>query len=60
MTNFSPKAVGSVDKRSSVSWPLGVRVFKRPSCGLRFSATFIRPKILIRETTAVSVFAGML
>ena len=59
MTNFSPKAVGIVDKRSSVSSPFGVRVFKRPSCGLRFSATFSRPRILIRAVTATMIANGI-
>jgi len=45
MTIFSPKAVGRVDKRSSTSPPSGVLVFTRPSWGLRFSATFMRPRV---------------
>ena len=59
ITNFSPNAVGSVDNRSSVSWPLGVRVLSRPSCGLRFSATLSLAKIFIRATTAVIIPVGI-
>lgn len=36
ITSFSPKAVGSVDRRNSASSPSAVRVLMRPSCGRRF------------------------
>src|SRR5450830_835255 len=48
MTIFSPNAVGNVESRSSTSPPSGVLVLTRPSWGLRFSATFIRPRLVSR------------
>jgi hypothetical protein len=59
ITSFSPKAVGSVDRRSSTSWPSGVRVLMRPSCGRRFSTTSMRPRILMRLVMAVSTGIGI-
>ncbi len=58
ITIFSPKAVGRVDRRSSTSAPSGVLVLTRPSCGLRFSATFIRPSDFRRLTTAMVTCGG--
>jgi len=58
ITIFSPKAVGSVDRRSSTSPPSGVLVLTRPSCGLRFSATFMRPRDFSRLTTAIVTCGG--
>ncbi len=58
ITIFSPNAVGSVDRRSSTSPPSGVLVLIRPSCGLRFSATFIRPRLFSRLTMAIVTCAG--
>ncbi|MOA41780.1 hypothetical protein D3C78_1637780 [compost metagenome] len=58
MTSFSPKAVGSVDSRSSTSPPSGVLVLTRPSWGLRFSATFIRPRLFRRLTMATVTWGG--
>ena len=56
--HFSPKAVGKVDKRSSTSSPSGVLVFRRLSCGLRFSAIFMRPSDFTRAMTAIPTAAG--
>jgi hypothetical protein len=58
MTIFSPNAVGMLDKRSSTSRPPCERVLMRPSCGRRFSATSMRPRILMREVTAVITGVG--
>ncbi|MNN57011.1 hypothetical protein D3C81_1719740 [compost metagenome] len=58
ITSFSPKAVGRVDKRSSISPPSGALVLTRPSCGLRFSATFIRPRLFSRLTMAMVTCGG--
>ncbi|MNJ49117.1 hypothetical protein D3C77_443330 [compost metagenome] len=58
ITIFSPKAVGRVERRSSTSPPSGVLVLTRPSCGLRFSATFIRPRLFRRLTTAMVTWGG--
>ncbi|MOA67161.1 hypothetical protein D3C78_1942070 [compost metagenome] len=58
ITSFSPKAVGRVDRRSSISPPSGALVFTRPSCGLRFSATFIRPRLFSRLTMAMVTCGG--
>ena len=52
ITSFSPKAVGSVDSLSSISWPSPARVLMRPSCGRRFSTTSIRPSSLMRLVIA--------
>ena len=49
MTTFSPKAVGSVETRSSTSRP-SRSVLMRPSCGLRFSEMSMRESIFTRET----------
>ena len=59
ITSFSPKAVGSVDRRSSTSCPVGVRVLTRPSCGRRFSITSIRPSSLIRLVIAFITAIGI-
>ncbi|MNR51780.1 hypothetical protein D3C85_1715010 [compost metagenome] len=58
ITSFSPKAVGRVDRRNSTSPPSGVLVLTRPSWGLRFSATFIRPRLFRRLTTAMVTCGG--
>ena len=58
ITSFSPKAVGSVANRNSTSLPSGERVFRRPSWGRRFSATSMRPSILIRLVTAAQTCCG--
>src|SRR5206468_12319901 len=42
----------SVERRSSISSPSGLRVLMRPSCGRRFSTTSMRPRILMREVIA--------
>ena len=52
------KAVGSVDNLNSTSSLLRLRVLMRPSWGLRFSATFSRPRIFSRLTTAMPTVAG--
>ena len=49
ITTFSPKAVGRVETRSSISRP-SRSVLMRPSCGRRFSAMSMREIILMRET----------
>ena len=49
MTTFSPKAVGSVETRSSTSRP-SRSVLMRPSCGRRFSEMSMRESIFTRET----------
>jgi hypothetical protein len=59
ITSFSPKAVGSVDRRSSASWPSAVRVLMRPSCGRRFSTTSMRPRILTRLIIAAMTLIGI-
>ena len=59
ITSFSPKAVGSVDKRSSTSCPSAMRVLMRPSCGRRFSTTSMRPRILMRLVIAVITLIGI-
>ena len=59
ITSFSPKAVGNVDNRNSVSSPSAVRVLMRPSCGRRFSTTSMRPRILMRLVMAVITAAGI-
>ncbi|MNC87404.1 hypothetical protein D3C83_31280 [compost metagenome] len=59
ITSFSPKAVGSVDRRSSTSSPSAVRVLMRPSCGRRFSTTSMRARILMRLVIAASTPAGI-
>ena len=51
MTIFSPKAVGIVETRSSISLP-SRSVLMRPSCGRRFSAMSMRHIILRREVMA--------
>ncbi len=51
MTIFSPKAVGSVETRSSISFP-SRSVLMRPSWGRRFSAMSIRHMVLRREVMA--------
>ena len=58
ITSFSPNAVGSVERRSSTSWPSAVRVLMRPSCGRRFSTTSMRPRILIRLVIAAMTGEG--
>ena len=52
ITSFSPKAVGSVERRISISSPPGLRVLMRPSCGRRFSTTSMRPSSLTRAVMA--------
>ncbi len=59
ITSFSPKAVGRVDRRSSISSPSPVRVLMRPSCGRRFSTTSMRPRILMRLVMAFSTDIGI-
>ncbi len=59
ITIFSPKAVGSVDRRSSTSACSSVRVLMRPSCGRRFSTTSMRPRILMRLVIAARTAAGI-
>ncbi len=59
ITSFSPKAVGSVDRRSSTSSPSRVRVLMRPSCGRRFSTTSMRERILMRLVIAASTAEGI-
>ncbi len=49
MTTFSPKAVGSVETRSSTSRP-SRSVLMRPSCGRRFSEMSMRESIFTRLT----------
>ena len=51
MTTFSPNAVGSVETRSSISFP-SRSVLMRPSCGRRFSAMSMRHIVLRREVMA--------
>ena len=58
MTSFSPNAVGSVDSRSSTSWPEAARVLMRPSCGRRFSTTSMRPRSFTRLVIAAMTEAG--
>ena len=58
-TSFSPKAVGMVDRRSSISSPAWVLVLMRPSCGRRFSTTSMRPSTLMRLVTADITGVGM-
>ncbi len=49
MTMLSPKAVGSVDTRRSITfWPTLILI--RPSCGTRFSAMLTFDISLIRDT----------
>ena len=50
-TAFSPKAVGIVETRSSISRPLWSRLM-RPSCGRRFSAMLQPESSLMRDTIA--------
>ena len=50
-TAFSPKAVGMVETRSSISRPPCSRLM-RPSWGRRFSARLQPERSLMRETTA--------
>ncbi|MCY1229434.1 hypothetical protein D9M72_417980 [compost metagenome] len=52
ITIFSPKAVGKVDRRISISSPRMLRVLMRPSSGRRFSTTSMRPSSLMRATIA--------
>jgi hypothetical protein len=59
MTIFSPNAVGSVDRRISISSPRGLRVLMRPSCGLLFSTTSMRPSSLMRAVMALSTPMGI-
>ncbi len=59
ITSFSPKAVGSVERRSSASSPSAVRVLMRPSCGRRFSTKSMRPRILMRLTMAAITLIGI-
>ena len=58
ITSFSPNAVGMVDSRNSTSSPDGARVFRRPSCGRRFSAMSMRPRILRRDNTGAYTDSG--
>ena len=51
ITTFSPKAVGSVETRSSISLP-SRSVLIRPSCGRRFSAMSIRHIVFSLEVMA--------
>ena len=57
MTTFSPKAVGSVETRSSTSRP-SRSVLMRPSWGLRFSEMSMRDSIFTRETMGGCTPAG--
>ncbi len=59
ITIFSPKAVGSVDRRISTSpAPSGRSVLMRPSSGRRFSTTSMRPSSLMREVIALITPSG--
>ena len=63
ITIFSPKAVGSVDRRISTSPPgpsgvSGRLVLMRPSSGRRFSTTSMRPSSLMREVIAAITVSG--
>jgi hypothetical protein len=62
ITSFSPKAVGSVDRRISTSrpafGPVATLVLMRPSCGRRFSTTSMRPSSLMRLVIAAITPAG--
>ncbi|OEZ67848.1 hypothetical protein JAB5_51940 [Janthinobacterium sp. HH103] len=58
MTSFSPKAVGKVDRRSSISCPCALRVLMRPSWGRRFSTTSMRPSNLMRAVMASMTTGG--
>ena len=63
ITIFSPKAVGSVDRRISTSAPTvsavsGRLVLMRPSSGRRRSTTSMRPSSLMRATIAFITPSG--
>ena len=47
-----------LERRNSTSRPPCERVLMRPSCGRRFSATSMRPRILMRDVTAVITGVG--
>ena len=56
-TIFSPKSVGSVDTRKSITLPLNFSLM-RPSCGTRRSAMFSCAMILKRLTSAARSLIG--
>ena len=58
ITIFSPKAVGKVDSRISISSPSGLRVLMRPSSGRRFSTTSMRPSSWTRAIIAFMTPGG--
>ena len=58
ITIFSPKRVGSVETRKSITRSAAIFSFIRPSCGTRFSEMSMREITLMREASLSLIATG--